>query len=325
MKARILGTGRSVPDRRLTNAELEKMVDTTNDWIVTRTGIQERRIASSEESASSFAIPAAMAALADAGVAGDEVDLVICATVTSDMLFPATSSLIQNAIGARGAAAFDLGAGCSGFVYALGVAAKLIEGGSSKTAVIVGAEILSKVTDWEDRGTCVLFGDGAGAVVLRATDEDRGILHTAMHSDGSLAELIHMPGGGSKHPPSREVYESKLPFIKMRGNEVFKVAVRSLAEVSNEALEACGLALADVRWFIPHQANRRIIDAVGQRLEISEDRVYVNVERYGNTSAASIPLALDELNRDGKIEDGDILLFSAFGAGLTWGATVIRW
>jgi 3-oxoacyl-[acyl-carrier-protein] synthase-3 len=309
----------------LTNAELETMVDTTSEWILTRTGIQERRIASSEESASSFGIPAAAAALESAGVGGEEVDLVICATVTSDMLFPATASLIQNAIGARGAAAFDLGAGCSGFVYGLGVAAKLIEGGAAKTAVVVGAEVLSKIIDWDDRATCVIFGDGAGAVVLRATDEERGVLYTAMHSDGSLAELIHMPGGGSKHPPSREVYDSKLPFIKMRGNEVFKVAVRSLAEVSDEVLRACGLHRSDVRWFIPHQANRRIIDAVGQRLEIPEDRLYVNIERFGNTSAASIPIALDELREAGKIEDGDILLFSAFGAGLTWGATVIRW
>jgi 3-oxoacyl-[acyl-carrier-protein] synthase-3 len=325
-RGRITGTGMSVPEKVLTNADLERLVETSDEWIFTRTGIRERRVAGEDESLSSFAVPAARAALEMAGVDGKDVDLVICATVTPDMPFPATANLIQSQIGAHRAASFDLSAGCTGFVYGLGVAEQFIESGWAKTVLVVGGEVLSKVLDWTDRTTCVLFGDGAGAVVLQATEEEGyGILGTAMHTDGSLAELIHMPGGGSKHPPSPELYASGLPFIKMRGNETFKIAVRSMAQVSDEALTACGLAHADVSWFIPHQANRRIIDAVGERLEIPEGRTYVNIENYGNTSAASIPIALDELNRAGKVAPGDVLLFSAFGAGLTWGAVVVRW
>ncbi len=326
MKGKIVGTGMAVPSRVLTNADLEKIVDTTEEWIFARTGIRERRIAGPDESLSTFAVPAAEAALEMAGLAGRDIDLVICATVTPDMPFPATANLIQHRIGAVRAASFDLSAGCTGFVYALGVAEQFIESGWAKNALVVGGEVLTKITDWTDRTTCVLFGDGAGAVVLQATaEEGRGVIGTAMHTDGSLAEVIHMPGGGSKHPPSPEIYERRLPFIKMKGNETFKIAVRSLAEVSDEALTRCGLAHRDVTWFIPHQANRRIIDAVGQRLEIPEGHTYVNIERYGNTSAASIPIALDELNRAGRIQPDDILLFSAFGAGLTWGAAVVRW
>jgi 3-oxoacyl-[acyl-carrier-protein] synthase-3 len=252
--------------------------------------------------------------------------MVICATVTADMHFPSTACLVQHRIGARGAAAFDLSAACTGFIYGLGIAKNAIEVGAIKTAVVIGGEMLTKYVDWTDRGTCVLFGDGAGAVVLQAHDEDeRGILSVAMHSDGSLGELIYLPGGGSENPPSQETLDGGLDFIKMKGNETFKIAVRSLAGVSDEALASCGLAHADVGWFIPHQANQRIIDAVGQRLEIPEGRTYVNVDRFGNTSAASIPIALDELNREGRIEADDIVLCSAFGSGLTWGATVVRW
>ena len=326
MRGRIIGTGMAVPERVLTNADLEKIVDTTEEWILARTGIRERRIAGPDESLSTFAVPAAQAALEMAGLTGKDIDLVVCATVTPDMPFPATANLIQHRIGARRAASFDLSAGCTGFVYALGVAEQFIESGWAKNALVVGGEVLTKITDWTDRTTCVLFGDGAGAVVLQATEEEgRGVLGTAMHTDGSLAEVIYMPGGGSKNPPSREIYDQRLPFIKMRGNETFKIAVRSLVEVSDEALSRCGFAHRDVTWFIPHQANRRIIDAVGQRLEIPEGHTYVNIERYGNTSAASIPIALDELNRAGRIQPGDVLLFSAFGAGLTWGAAVVRW
>jgi 3-oxoacyl-[acyl-carrier-protein] synthase III len=326
MRGRIAGTGRAVPEKVLTNADLERMVATSDEWIVTRSGIRERRIAGPDESLSTFAVPAAERALESAGVRGGDVDLVICATVTPDLPFPATATIIQDRIGAARAAAFDLAAGCTGFVYALAAAEGFLESGAAKTALVVGGEVLSKIVDWTDRGTCVLFGDGAGAVVLQAQEDDRrGVLATALHSDGSLVELIYMPGGGSKHPPSKELYESRLPFIKMRGNETFKIAVRSLAEVSDEVLTRCGFAHADVDWFIPHQANRRIIDAVGERLGIREGHTYVNIERYGNTSAASIPIALDELNRAGRIRQGDILLFSAFGAGLTWGANVVRW
>jgi len=326
VKAMVKGTGRALPDKVLTNAELEKMVDTTDEWIRMRTGIKERRIATADESLSDFALPAAERALESAGISGSEVDIIICATVSPDMSFPATATLIQDRIGARGAAAFDLSAACTGFIYGVGIASQFLETGWARTALVIGGEVLSKITDWTDRNTCVLFGDGAGAVVLQATEEKaRGVLGVAMHSDGSLGDLILLPGGGSLHPQSTEVLDQNLHLLKMRGNETFKIAVRSLAEVSDEVLGQNGLKHEDVDWFIPHQANRRIIDAVGQRLEIREGRTYVNIERYGNTSAASIPIALDELNRDGQISPGDIVLLSAFGSGLTWGAGLIRW
>ncbi len=335
MKARISGTGASVPEKILTNADFEKMVDTSNEWILARTGIKERHVAAEDEALSDFAIPAAAAALEMAGVPGEEVDLVIVATVTPDRSFPATSNAVQDAIGARGAAAFDLSAACTGFIYGLGVAQHMIEGGAARHAVVIGAEVLSKIVDYTDRSTAVLFGDGAGAVVLSATDDDRAgsLLGVKMHSDGSLGDLIERPGGGSRYPINETVggvdpkatENGHLGYIRMRGNETFKVAVRTLAQVSREVLEQCEVAADDVTWFIPHQANQRIIDAVGQRLNIPDGRTYVNVERYGNTSAASIPIALDELNRDGKISPGDILLFSAFGSGLTWGAGLARW
>ena len=325
-RGRIAGTGMAVPERVLTNAEIETRVDTTDEWIVTRTGIRERRVAAPDESLSTFAVPAAKAALQMAGVAGKDVDLVLCATVTPDMPFPATANLIQDRIGAARAGSFDLSAGCTGFVYGLTVAEQFIESGMAKNVLVVGGEILSKISDWSDRATCVLFGDGAGAVLLQATEEDgKGVLASAMHSDGSMAELIFMPGGGSRNPPSAILYESGLAFLKMKGNETFKIAVRSLAEVSQEVLERAGLTQGEVDWFIPHQANLRIIEAVGKRLEIPDGRTYVNIDRYGNTSSASIPIALDELNRAGKIEEGDVVLLSAFGAGLTWGGAVVRW
>jgi 3-oxoacyl-[acyl-carrier-protein] synthase-3 len=242
------------------------------------------------------------------------------------MTFPAAATQIQDRIGARRAAAFDVSAACTGFIYGLSIAQQFLENGAARTAVVVGGEILSKFVDWNDRGTCVLFGDGAGAAVLRAQEDDgRGVLGTVLRSDGSLGELIHRPGGGSKHPPSKEVDASNLNFIKMRGNETFRVAVRSMAEVSQQMLAKADLQAEDVRWFIPHQANLRIIDAVGQRLAFPAERVYVNIQDYGNTSAASIPIALDELNRDGKLAAGDVVLFAAFGAGLTWGAGAVRW
>lgn len=325
MRARIVGTGKAVPEKVLTNQDLEKLVDTSDEWITTRTGIKRRHIAGPEQALSDFAIPAARQALEMAGMKGSEIDLVICATVTPDTTFPACSTQVQDQIGATGAAAFDISAACTGFIYGLSIAQQFIENGTAKSAVVIGGEILSKFVDWTDRGTCVLFGDGAGCAVLRAEEGESGILGTILHADGALGGLIHRPGGGSKHPPSQEPPDSDLNFIKMRGNETFKVAVRSLADVSNEMLEKTGLHPSDVRWFIPHQANLRIIDAVGQRLDIPEDRVYVNIQEYGNTSAASIPIALDELNRDGRIQSGDVVLFSAFGAGLTWGAGAVRW
>jgi 3-oxoacyl-[acyl-carrier-protein] synthase-3 len=324
--SRIVGTGMAVPERVLTNRELESMVDTTDQWILERTGIRERRIAGPNESLSTFAIPAALAALDMAGVKGSQVDLVLCATISPDMPFPATANLIQDRIGARGAGAFDLAAGCTGFVYALSVASQFIAAGQVRNALVVGGEILSKITDWTDRTTCVLFGDGAGAVVLQAsTDGQSGVLATALHSDGAQDDLIYMPGGGSKNPPGPDLYGSGMQFLKMRGSETFKIAVRSLADVSHEALARCGHAPEEVDWFIPHQANLRIIEAVGKRLAIREGHTFVNIERYGNTSSGSIPIALDELNRSGRLKQGDLLLMAAFGAGLTWGAAVARW
>lgn len=329
MRARIVGTGHAVPDKVLTNADLETMVDTTDEWISVRTGIKERRIASETEALSDFAVPAAERALGMAGIQGSKIDLVLVATVTADRSFPAASTEIQHRIGASGAAAFDISAACTGFLYGLHVADRFIASGSARNVLVVGAEVLSKIVDWTDRSTCVLFGDGAGAAVL-TTDNgsgnpERGILAARMHADGSLGDLIERPGGGSRRPASHETVDSGEIFITMRGNETFRVAVRTLAEVSQEVLADCGLEASDVDWFIPHQANRRIIDAVGQRLEVAEGRTVINVERYGNTSAASIPIALDEINRDGKISDGDLVLMAAFGSGLTWGAVAVRW
>lgn len=326
-RAKIVGTGMSVPDKVLTNADLELLVDTSDEWITARTGIKERRMASPEEALSDFAVPAVEKALEQAGVSGEEVELVICATVTPDTYFPATSTRIQDRIGASRAAAFDVSAACTGFIYGLGIASQFIRTGTVGTAVVVGGEVLTKIVDWTDRNTCVLFGDGAGAVVLQAAEEEEqsGILGVAMHSDGSYGELIFRPGCGSRHPVSPEMLDAGLSYLRMRGNETFKIAVRSLAEVSDEVLSDNGLAHADVDWFIPHQANLRIIKAVGQRLEVPEDRTYINIERYGNTSAASIPIALDELNRAGQLERGNVILCSAFGAGLTWGAGLFRW
>jgi len=325
MIARFTGTGRAAPDKILTNAELEKIVDTSDEWIVTRTGIRERRMALPEETLLDFAGLAVERALEMAGVQGSEIDLVICGTVSGDMPFPATAALIQKQIGAERAAAFDISAACTGFVYGLGIAKSMIETGMSKKAVVVGGEVLTKFLDWTDRTTCVLFGDGAGAAILEADSGDHGLLDVAMHADGGHSDLISRPGGGSKYPPSKELAESDLNYIKMKGNETFKIAVRSLTTVSQEVLEKRGLTHEDLAWFIPHQANQRIISAVGQRLGIDEEKVFVNIERYGNTSAASIPMALDELNRQGNIHSGDLVLFSAFGSGLTWGAGLARW
>ncbi|MFQ5348888.1 MAG: beta-ketoacyl-ACP synthase III [Thermoanaerobaculia bacterium] len=327
-RARIVGTGMAVPDKILTNADLERMVDTTDEWIVSRTGIRERHIATADEALSDFAVPAAERALEMAGIPGGEVDLVICATVSPDTPFPATSTQIQAAIGADGAAAFDISAACTGFIYGLGIANQYLRAGGARTALVVGGEILSKFTDWTDRNTCVLFGDGAGAAVLRAENGgngDRGILGVSLHSDGDLGYLLQRPAGGSRKPPSLRDLEADQSFIKMRGNETFKIAVRSLAEVSDEVLKDAGIDHEQVDWFIPHQANLRIIEAVGRRLEIRDGHTYVNIERFGNTSAASVPIALDELNRAGKIAEGDVVLCAAFGSGLVWGAGLFRW
>jgi 3-oxoacyl-[acyl-carrier-protein] synthase-3 len=323
--AMITGTGMSVPSRVLTNHDLEKMVDTSDEWIVTRTGIRERRVASEDETLSTFAIEAARNALESANVAPEEVGLIVLATVTPDMPIPATACIIQQELGCVNATAFDMQAGCSGFIYAQSVAKQFVLTGRCPNALVIGAELLTKFIDWTDRTTCVLFADGAGAVVMSQGVPPRGVLSSTMHSDGRLADFICLPGGGTKNPPSEASLKEGLHYIRMRGNETFKMAVRRIEEVCREALDAAELSTDDVDWFIPHQANKRIIDAVGNRLGINDERCYVNIDRYGNTSAASIPIALDEVVRQGKIKEGDVVLMAAFGAGLTWAASVVRW
>ena len=321
----IVGTGMSVPAKVLTNSDLEKIVDTSDEWIATRTGIRERRIAERGEVVSQFAIDASRKAMESSGIGPGDLDLIICATVTPDMPIPATSCLIQHALGAKKAAAFDMQAGCSGFIYAQSVAKQFILSGRCRYVLVIGAELLSKFLDWSDRTTCVIFADGAGAVVMTEGSLPRGVLASAMHTDGSMADFIVLEGGGCRFPPTAATVEDGLHFIRMRGNETFKIAVRNLEEVSRTVLQEAGLSADDVTWFIPHQANKRIIDAVGARLGIDESRCYVNIDRYGNTSAASIPIALDEAVRSGRVKRGDVVLMAAFGAGLTWAASVVRW
>jgi 3-oxoacyl-[acyl-carrier-protein] synthase-3 len=325
MRAKITGTGCALPEKVLTNFDLESMVDTTDEWIVARTGIRERRIAVEGEFTSTFATAAALKALEAAGVAADEIDLIVIGTLTPDFPFPATACIVQQNIGARNAACFDISAACSGFIYALSTAEKFMQGGTVKKALVIGAEVLSRIVDWTDRNTCLLFGDGAGAVVLEAVEGDSGLLSTHIHTDGNYWEILYQKGCGSRNPASQQNLDDRLVYLTMHGNEVFKLAVRAMGEVSMEALAANGLSAADVSLFIPHQANQRIIDAIGKRLAIGEDRVYVNLHRYGNTSAASIPIALDEAFRAGRIKDGDLVLMTAFGGGLTWGSAAVRW
>jgi len=322
----ITGTGAALPSRRLTNHDLEKMVETSDEWITTRTGIKERRVAAKGETMSEFAVAASRQALEMARLEPGSVDLIICATVTPDMPIPSTSCLIQESLGAKRAAAFDLSAGCSGFIYALSVAHQFIRVGVYRHILVIGAELLTKYLDWTDRTTCILFADGAGAVVLsRGEEKGRGLLATCLHTDGSMADFITLPGGGTLHPPTEETVRAGLHFIRMKGNETFKIAVRSMEDVCREVLAAAGLEPSDVDIMIPHQANRRIIDAVGSRLGLAAERVYINIDRTGNTSSASIPIALDEANRESLIKKGDCVLFAAFGAGLTWGAALLRW
>jgi len=324
-RARITGTGSCLPDKVVTNADLEKFLDTSDEWIVTRTGIRERRQAAEGEYTSDLAAKAAEKALEMAGISPDELDYIILATITGDFPWPATACLVQNRLGASKAAAFDISAACSGFVYALDAATGYIARGAASKILVIGAEVLSRIVDWEDRNTCVLFGDGAGAVVLEAQEGEAGILSTHLHADGSYWELLYQAGFGSRNPASESGIKERLPYLKMQGNEVFKVAVRSLSEVAEEALKAHGLDAADVDLFIPHQANRRIIEATAKRAGLTDKQVYSNVDKYGNTSGASIPIALDEANRAGRLKEGDLLLLDAFGGGFTWGAALIRW
>jgi 3-oxoacyl-[acyl-carrier-protein] synthase-3 len=325
IRARVIGTGAYLPERRLTNQELERTVETSDRWIVERTGIRERRIAAPEEATSDLAAAAGRQALAAAGVPASSVELIIVATATPDMLFPSTACLAQERLGAKQAFAFDLSAACTGFLYALSVADQYIRAGTYRTVLVIGAEVLSRMVDWTDRTTCILFGDGAGAAVLQADRGERGILSTHLHSDGALWDLIHIPGGGSRRPPSAETLAERMNFVKMKGSETFRVAVRALEEVAREALAANHLSTEQLALIVPHQANLRILQAVAERLAVPAEKVMINVDRYGNTSAASIPIALDEAVRGGRVKPDDLLLLEAFGAGLTWGAAVVRW
>lgn len=321
----IWGTGSAAPERVLTNSDLERMVDTSDEWIRTRTGIRERHIAGDETATSDMALAAGRRALDAAGLPPEALDLIVVATVTPDMSFPSAANVVQDRLGARRAAAFDLAAACSGFLYGLDVAWAAIATGRYRHALVVGAESLSKITDYTDRSTCVLFGDGAGAAVLGPVREGYGILSTHLGSDGSLGHLLYLPAGGSRRPASSQTVSERLHYIRMEGNEVFKIAVRTMGEAAEEALRRARVPIDQVRWFIPHQANVRIIDAAAKRLAMPEEKVVVNIDRYGNTSSASIGIALDEVARAGRIAPGDHLLFAAFGAGLTWGAAVVRW
>jgi len=320
----ILGTGSYVPERILTNADLEKIVDTTSEWIVTRSGIKERRIARDDQATSDLAAEAARRALAAAGVKPEEIDLIIVATLTPDMPFPNTACFVQNLIGAKNATCIGLEAACSGFLFAVDAANQYLLTGRFKTALVIGAEKLSGVTDWQDRTTCVLFGDGAGAVVLRACDSGEGILSTVTGSDGSLNALLNIPGGGSRHPVSPETIEKRMHFMKMEGKEVFKHAVRAMADASRKALEKAGITMAEVACVVPHQANMRIVEAIRDRLGVGPEKFFVNLDKYGNMSAASIPVALDEAIRAGVIKKGDRVVLVAFGGGFTWGAMVVK-
>jgi 3-oxoacyl-[acyl-carrier-protein] synthase-3 len=321
----IASVGSYVPERVLTNADLERMVDTSDEWITTRTGIKERRLAADNEFTSDLAAKAALRAMQRGGITPDEIDLIIVATITPDMLFPSTACLVQQKIGALRAAAFDIEAACSGFIYALEVGQQFVMSRTHNTVLVIGAEKLSTIVNWKDRNTCVLFGDGAGAAILQHRSGGHGLLTACMGADGSQAELLCMPGGGSRCPASVESLEAGLHFLRMDGKETFKNAVTAMQTAAQEALRRCGIDISRIKCFIPHQANRRIIDVVVERLGVKPEQVFTNLDKYGNTSAASVAIALDEAVQAGRVQRGDLVLLVVFGAGLTWGAAVIEW
>ncbi|MGB9887552.1 MAG: beta-ketoacyl-ACP synthase III [Moorellales bacterium] len=325
LAAGILGTGSYLPEEIISNQDLERIVETSDTWIRERTGIRERRRAAEQEATSDLCLQAARKALDGAGIEGSELDLIMVATVTPDMAFPATGCLVQDRLGAYKAWAFDLEAGCSGFLYGLALGSQLIATGYCRYVLLIGAETFSRIVNWSDRNTCVLFGDGAGAVVMGPVPEGKGILASRMGADGSGGELLFQPAGGSRLPASEETVRKRLHTIHMRGQEVFRMAVRCMEEVSLAVLDQCRLRPQDVDVFVPHQANWRIIEATRRRLGLPPDKVVINVDRYGNMSSASIPVALDEAARQGRIKDGDLVLMATFGAGFTWGAAVMRW
>jgi 3-oxoacyl-[acyl-carrier-protein] synthase-3 len=320
----IIGTGSYVPEKVLTNQDLEKIVETSDEWIYSRTGMRERHIAAKDQATSDLAAEAAKKALADAGILAEELDLIVVATLSPDMFFPSTACFVQEKIGAKNAYCFDIGAACSGFLYAMDTARNQIASGAVKNALIIGAEKMSAFLDWEDRGSCILFGDGAGAAVLQAGGEGRGVMKSSMGSDGSLANLLWIPGGGSRNPASHEMIDQRQNFLQMQGRDVFKHAVTRMTEAVLDALDKNEISSDDIKCFIPHQANIRIIDAIAKRLNIV-GRVYTNVEKYANTSSAALAIALDEAAKDGTIQKGDLVALTVFGGGFTWGANVLEW
>jgi 3-oxoacyl-[acyl-carrier-protein] synthase-3 len=328
INARIIGTGSYAPKKVVTNHDLEKILDTSDDWITERTGIKQRHIAEKGEVTSDLAFEASQRALKAAKLSPQELDVIIVATLTPDMVMPNCGCALQTKLGAKNAVAYDIYAACTGFIYGLSIANAYIKSEMYKNILVVGAEILSRVTDWEDRTTCVLFGDGAGAVVLQRQSSKqgkRGVLSTHLHSDGALGNLLSLPGGGSLNPTSNDTIAKRMHYIKMKGNETFKAAVRALGEAAQEALDHNKLKHEDLDFLVPHQANLRIIQAMAQRLKMPMEKVVLTLPKYGNTSAASIPMALDEAVRDGRIKDNHLLLLEAFGGGLTWGSALIRW
>ena len=324
-RAKIVGVGAYAPKRILTNAELEKMVDTSDEWIVQRTGIRERRIADPSEATSDLGLRAAQQALERAGVEPGEIDFIVVGTTTGDMAFPTTANILQHRLGCRNAGSIDLYAACAGSVYSLSVGAQYIQTEKYRTVLCVGAECLSRITDYTDRGTCILLADAAGAAVLRASEDDSGILDTDLYSDGKYWEFLYQPGGGARHPATHETVDKRMHFAKMKGNEVFKVAVRMFGEAAERILTRNGFVAADLDLFIPHQANLRIIEAAVKRLKVPMDKVMINVDRYGNTGAASVYVAMEEAWSSKRLNTGDLVLLAAFGGGFTWGAALLRW
>jgi len=326
IQASIAGIGSYVPSRVVTNADLMKIVDTSDEWIIKRTGIKERRYAADDQACSDLAYFAATSALEMAEMEPSELDCIIIGTVTGDHPFPSTACILQEKLGAKGAMAFDVSAGCTGFMLGLSIGSNMIKTGQFKKVLVVGGEVLSRVTDFEDRGTCVLFGDGAGAVVLTAPDDSgSGILSTHLESDGSYADMLNIPAGGSRKPPTLETIKNRKHYLYMEGQITFKMAIRTMTKIGNLALEQNGLTIEDIDYVVPHQANWRIIEGLAKKLGAPIDKVISEIHKYGNTSGASIPIALDEAVRSGKVKKGDLLLLTAFGAGYTWGSSIVRW
>ncbi|MEN6663628.1 MAG: beta-ketoacyl-ACP synthase III [Phycisphaerae bacterium] len=324
-RAVVTGMGYAVPAKVLTNADFERMVETSDEWIIQRTGIRERHVVADGESTTDLAVDAARKALASAGKSGKDLDLIICATVSPQMLLPSSASMIQAALGATDVPAFDLSAACSGFIFALTTGCQFIENGAAKRVLVIGADCLSRYTDYKDRGSCILFGDGAGAVILEASDAaDKGVMYNVLHTDGSGWDFIHIPAGGSGKAATHATIDAGDHYIKMRGREVYKFAVEKMQWLLGDCMEQCGLKVADIDMVIPHQVNTRIIASAAEKFDLPMDKIYMNIDRYGNTSAASIPLAMAEASSKGLIGPGSTLLLVAFGAGLTWGGSVIR-